>query len=92
VDQSSEQNHRVTRVRNSYNDIKRNQEVKVKNKENKMPRAKKTTTTKRPGRKTVRRNSSDRRKNISGNLRGSEDIFWTKVVNGFKKFFESPFK
>ena len=45
-----------------------------------MPRAKKTTSKKRVGRKTVRRNSSDRRKNISGNLRGSEDIFWTKPL------------
>jgi len=59
-----------------------------------MPRAKKKTTTtkKRPGRKSVRRKSSDRRTNIAGNFRGSEDIFWTNVVNGFKKFLESPFK
>ena len=40
-----------------------------------MPRIKKTT----------------KRKNITGNFRGSEDIFWTKVVKGFKKFLESPF-
>tara|TARA_R100000030_G_scaffold77095_1_gene60010 strand:+ start:376 stop:504 length:129 start_codon:yes stop_codon:yes gene_type:complete len=33
-----------------------------------------------------------RKKNIVGNLRGSEDIFWTKVIKGFKKFLESPFK
>ena len=66
----------------------------IKHKENKMPRAKKKTTTtkKRPGRKSVRRKPSDRRKNIAGNFRGSEDIFWTNVVNGFKKFLESPFK
>ena len=32
------------------------------------------------------------RKNIAGNFRGSEDIFWTSVVKGFKKFLESPFK
>jgi hypothetical protein len=60
-----------------------------------MPRAKKKTTTtkKRAGRKTTaRRKTPDRRKNIAGNFRGSEDIFWTKVVNGFKKFLESPFK
>jgi hypothetical protein len=60
-----------------------------------MPRAKKKTTTtkKRPGRKTTpRRKTTDRRENIAGNFRGSEDIFWTKVVDGFKKFFESPFK
>ena len=41
-----------------------------------MPRAKKVT----------------RRKNIVGNFRGSEDIFWTKVVKGLEKFLESPFK
>jgi hypothetical protein len=33
-----------------------------------------------------------RRKNIVGNFRGSEDIFWTKVVKGLTKFLESPFK
>ena len=57
-----------------------------------MPRVTKTKSKKRPGRKTVRRQSTDRRKNIVGNFRGSEDIFWTKVVKGFKKFLESPFK
>ena len=31
-------------------------------------------------------------KNIVGNFRGSEDVFWTKVVKGFEKFLESPFK
>jgi len=61
----------------------------IKHKENKMPRAKKKTTTKK---RTGRRGPTDRRKNIAGNFRGSEDIFWTKVVNGFKKFLESPFK
>jgi hypothetical protein len=66
--------------------------AKEKNKENKMPRAKKITNKKRAGRNTQRRKGEDRRKNITGNFRGSEDIFWTKVVNGFKKFFESPFK
>ena len=40
-----------------------------------MPRIKKTT----------------KRKNITGNFRGSEDIFWSKVVRGFKKLLESPF-
>ena len=33
-----------------------------------------------------------RKKNISGNFRGSEDIFWKKVRDGFIKFMESPFK
>ena len=60
----------------------------IKHKENKMPRAKKTTATKkRAGRKsTPRRKTSDRRRSEPG------DVFWTKVVNGFKKFLESPFK
>ena len=57
-----------------------------------MPRAKKITNKKRAGRNTQRRKGEDRRKNIPGNFRGSEDIFWTKVINGFKKVFESPFK
>ena len=39
----------------------------------------------------VRREASERRKNIVGNFRGSEDIFWTKIVKGFEKFCESPF-
>ncbi len=42
-------------------------------------------------RKTARRKKSDRR-NIIGNFRGAEDIFWTKIVKGFGKFCESPFK
>ena len=41
-----------------------------------MPRAKRTT----------------KRKNIDGNLRGSEDIFWIKVIKGLEKFLESPFR
>ena len=53
-----------------------------------MPRAKKKTTTKkRAGRKTTsRRKTADRRRSEPG------DVFWTKVINGFKKVFESPFK
>ena len=39
----------------------------------------------------VRREASERRKNIVGNFKGSEDIFWTKIVKGFEKFCESPF-
>ena len=53
-----------------------------------MPRAKKKTTTKK---RTVRRGLADRRKNIVGNFRGSEDVFWTKVVKGFKKLFSPAF-
>jgi hypothetical protein len=33
-----------------------------------------------------------RRKNIVGNFRGSEDIFMTKVRDGFIEFLKSPFK
>ena len=48
----------------------------------------KTSTKKRAGRiKTApRRKTSERRRSNPG------DVFWTKVVNGFKKFLESPFK
>ena len=53
-----------------------------------MPRAKKKTTTKK---RKVRRRPADSRKNIVGNFRGSEDIFWTKVVNGFKKLLSPAF-
>ena len=31
------------------------------------------------------------KKNINGNFRGSEDIFFKKVVNGLKEFLKSPF-
>ena len=61
----------------------------TKHKENKMPRAKKKTTTtgKRSGRKTTaRRKTTDRRRSEPG------DVFRTKVINGFNKFLESPFK
>tara|TARA_Y100000996_G_scaffold408923_1_gene388768 strand:+ start:255 stop:413 length:159 start_codon:yes stop_codon:yes gene_type:complete len=52
-----------------------------------MPRTKgKQSSRKKPT--TVK----PKRKNIVGNFRGSEDIFWTKVIKGFKKFLESPFK
>ena len=67
----------------------------IKHKENKMPRAKKKTTTfkKSASRKTTpRRKTTERRKNIVGNFRGSEDVFWTKVVNGFKKLLSPAFK
>ena len=51
-----------------------------------MPRAKKTTTKKRAPRKSSRRKTSDRRRSNPG------DIFWTKVVNGFKKLLSPAFK
>jgi len=33
-----------------------------------------------------------KRKNIDGNFRGSEDIFFRKVRDGLKEFLRSPFK
>ena len=53
-----------------------------------MPRAKKKTTTtkKRAGRKTTpRRKTTERRRSEPG------DVFWTKVVNGFKKLLSPAF-
>ena len=52
-----------------------------------MPRAKKKTTAKkRAGRKsTPRRKTVERRRSNPG------DVFWTKVINGWKKIF-SPAK
>ena len=59
-----------------------------------MPRANKTAMKKSTTRKSTRRKASERRdtySNIVGNFRGSEDIFWTKVVNGFKKLLSPAF-
>jgi hypothetical protein len=58
-----------------------------------MPRTKKKTkidesTIKKP----TRRKRAKQRGEIIGNFRDSGDIFWTNVVNGFKKFLESPCK
>ena len=41
---------------------------------------------------TKKRLATYRRKNIVGNFRGSEDIFMTKVRDGFIEFLRSPFK
>ena len=30
--------------------------------------------------------------NTPNNFRGSEDIFWTKIVKGVRNFLQSPFK
>ena len=53
-----------------------------------MPRAKKKTTTtkKRAPRKPQRRKTSDRRSVIHPG-----DAFWTKVINGMKKFLSPAF-
>jgi hypothetical protein len=55
-----------------------------------MPRAKKKTTIKK---RTLqyRRGPTDRRKNIVGNFKGEENIFWTKVIKGFKKLLSPVF-
>ena len=46
----------------------------------------------RVGNKSTRTRQLGRRKNIAGNFRGSEDIFFIKVRDGLRKFLESPFK
>ena len=58
-----------------------------------MPRAKKKTAMKKlASRKTTpRRKTTERRKNIVGNFKGEEDIFWTKVIKGFKKLLSPAF-
>ena len=53
-----------------------------------MPRAKKKTTIKKH---IARRGPAERRKNIVGNFRGSEDVFWNKVIAGFKKLLSPAF-
>ena len=51
-----------------------------------MPRAKKKTTIKkRTGRKITKRKTKDRRRSEPG------DIFWNKVIVGFKKLLSSAF-
>jgi len=39
-----------------------------------------------------RGSKNKKKKNIPNNFRGSEDIFWSKVVRGFKKFLRSHSK
>ena len=39
-----------------------------------------------------RGSKNKKRRNISNNFRGKEDLFWTKVVRGIKNFLKSPFK
>ena len=63
-----------------------------------MPKTKKQTKIDKSAirissdRKSARRIRSERREKIIGNFRFGQEIFWTKVVNGVEKFFESPFK
>ena len=41
---------------------------------------------------TKKRKTSYKRKNIPGNFRGAEDIFFIKISAGIQKFLETPFK
>ena len=54
-----------------------------------MPRANKKATAMK---KSASRKSAPRRKMTDRRTSNPGDIFWTKVINGFKKVFESPFK
>jgi hypothetical protein len=54
-----------------------------------MPRAKKKPTTKKPTKKTTERRKSNVGK--KPDRRKENDVFWTKVINGWKKIF-SPAK
>ena len=53
-----------------------------------MPRAKKKTAMK----KSASRKTTPRRKTTDRRTINPGEVFWTKVVNGFKKVFKSPFK
>ena len=67
----------------------------IKHKENKMPRAKKKTATtkKQTGFKiSSKRKTTPRRKTTDRRTSNPGDVFWTKVVNGFKKLLSPAFK
>jgi len=60
-----------------------------------MPRAKKkrTTTKKQTGFKiSSKRKTTPRRKTTDRRTSNPGDVFWTKVVNGFKKLLSPAFK
>jgi hypothetical protein len=54
-----------------------------------MPRAKKKTTAMK---KSASRKSAPRRKATDRRTINPGDVFWTKVVNGFKKLLSPAFK
>ena len=60
----------------------------IKHKENKMPRAKKKTAMK----KSASRKTTPRRKTTDRRTINPGEVFWTKVVNGFKKLLSPAFK
>jgi len=58
-----------------------------------MPRAKKTTTAKKTAmKKSTSRKTTSRRKTGDRRIINPGDVFWTKVVNGFKKLLSPAFK
>ena len=58
-----------------------------------MPRAKKTTTAKKTAmKKSTSRKTTSRRKTGDRRTINPGDVFWTKVVNGFKKLLSPAFK
>ena len=68
--------------------------VFLKHKENKMPRSnKKTTTTKkRAGFKvSSERKTTPRRKTVDSRRSEPGDVFWNKVIAGFKKLLSPAF-
>ena len=56
-----------------------------------MPRAKKVNS-KYTIKKSASRKSAPRRKTTDRRVINPGDVFWTKVVNGFKKFLSPAFK
>ena len=57
-----------------------------------MPRAKKTTTKKTAMKKSASRKTTPRRKTTDRRTSNPGDVFWTRVVNGFKKLLSPAFK
>ena len=57
-----------------------------------MPRAKKTTTKKTAMKKAASRKTTPRRKTTDRRTSNPGDVFWTRVVNGFKKLLSPAFK
>ena len=54
-----------------------------------MPRAKKKATAMK---KSASRKTTPRRKTTDRRTSNPSDVFWTKVVNGFKKLLSPAFK
>jgi len=41
-----------------------------------------------PYQKKSKKDTSNKKKNIDGNLRGKEDVFFTKIIKGMKIFLQ----